>query len=598
MVKRKGAASVRKYLFGSIVFLLIFFSIFHLSETISRDSSVTVFVIDSQIDSSFIDSPLPRLQRQSSHGSRTAALIRSITGTEMIPLSVDNFLGDPSKEGYIDALEEVQKYQETHPEQKILVNISLGFSDRDFQADLIKDLSSQNLQIIAAAGNDNKEGGSYPAYFREVIAVAALENNKKMEESNYGDFIDISAPGTIEVNEYFNLPYNSFSRTIKSRGTSFAAPQVSALLAEVLSYNEDLSIKEAVEIIKNTASPIEDELYTERKLGAGKINIAQALAEASPLYYWGKITAFTSLAGAALLFLLGLWQKYSYAALIIFALAAAVLLLSWPFILIFYYQFGYWSIILTVTAVIILYSIYHYFTAVYIRKTKTIKALIHFSSRYSGKSLERVIDDIAEGINNKSGEEAEKLINYLIKKLRRCNSAEKAVYYLKIISRLKLPPFNLIISKLLYFNLKGDFVGREMAQSKRSSKIRAVISAEFLYYLYNSDYKVKKTAAEILENLKEPITLIPIKNILKQRDKFSDAHLLYFLLDILSAFKAEAADFSELLREIIEKSDDQWLKYHALKAYQSTAVNDQDYHHFLAEVRKKEKEPVILALKD
>ena len=588
---------MKKYFFAAFIFLLVFFSIFHLSEEISRNSMVKVFVVDSEIDTSFLNSPLPRLQRDSSHGSRTAALVRNITGTEIIPLSIENFLGDPSKEGYLEALKTIQTYKEEHPEQKILVNISLGFSDREFQEGLIRDLSSEKLLIIAAAGNDNREGGSYPAYFSEVTAAAALENGEKMAESNYGEFIDISASGTIEINEYFNLPYNSFSRTITSKGTSFAAPQVTALLAEILSYNRSLSIKEAVEIMKKTASPIKDQLYTEGKLGAGEINIDRALAEASPLFFWGKTAAVLSLAAAAILLLIGLWQKYSYAALIIFAFSAAVVVLSWPFVLITYYQFGYWTIILTAAVVIIIFSAYHYLTAFYIRKAKTIKALIHLGSRFSGEMRELAVNNIAEGINKKSGEEAERLINHLIRRLRKSSSAAKAKYYLKILSRLNLPPFYFILSKLIYFNLKGDFVGREMAKTERSSKERTLIIGEFFYYLYYDDYKVKKTAADILLGFKDPLCLLPIKNMLKQRKNFSDAHLLYFLLDILSVFNEQAADFSELLKEIIRTSNDQWLKYHALKAYQSTADNDQNYHSFLAEIRENEREPVTLALK-
>lgn len=589
---------MKKYFFGGLIFFLIFFSIFHLSEEISRESNVKVFVIDSKIDSSFINSPLPRLQTNSSHGSRTAALIRNITGTDIIPLSVENFLGDPFKDGYINALKEVQAYKEKHPEQKILVNISLGFSESDFQTELIRDLSSENLLIIAAAGNDNREDGSYPAFFSEVMAAAALEGNTKMPESNYGEFIDISAQGTIEINEYFNLPYNSFSRTITSRGTSFAAPQVTALLAKILSYNESLSIKEAAEIMKDTASPIADQLYADGKLGAGEINIARALAEASSLYLWGKTAAFISLAAAASLLLIGLWQKYSYAALIIFALTAAVLILSWPFILILYYQIGYTAVISTAGAVILIYSSYHYLTALYLRKSKNIAALIKLAFRFKGRFQEEAIRRIAEGINNKSREQAEELIDYLIRKLRKSSSADKAKYYLKILSQLDLPPFYLIISKLLYFNLKGDFVGSEIAQRDRRFKNRASIIGELIHYLFDNNYKVKKTAAEILKNLKDPLCLLPIKNILKQRKNFSDAHLLYFLLDILSVFNEKAADFSGLLKKIIKTSDDQWLKYHALKAYQSTAVNDQDYRNFLAEIRANEREPVTLALKD
>ncbi|MEC9489647.1 MAG: hypothetical protein UMU04_01765, partial [Halanaerobiales bacterium] len=167
-----------------------------------------------------------------------------------------------------------------------------------------------------------------------------------------------------------------------------------------------------------------------------------------------------------------------------------------------------------------------------------------------------------------------------------------------ILSRLDLPPFYFILSKVIYFNLKGDFIGREMAENERSFKERSLIIGEFFSYLHHDNYRVKKTAANILAGFKDPLCLIPIKNILIQREKFTDSHLLYFLLDILSVFDEQAADFSELLKKIIRKNSDQWLKYHALKAYQSTAYNDRDYQKFKAEIRENEREPVTLALKD
>ncbi|MGM0500168.1 MAG: hypothetical protein ACQERL_08190, partial [Bacillota bacterium] len=63
------------------------------------------------------------------------------------------------------------------------------------------------------------------------------------------------------------------------------------------------------------------------------------------------------------------------------------------------------------------------------------------------------------------------------------------------------------------------------------------------------------------------------------------------------AFGFEAADFSPLLKEIINQESNPWLKYHALKAYLKIAVNDEDYQNFIKKIKAKEKEPVLLALR-
>ena len=87
---------------------------------------------------------------------------------------------------------------------------------------------------MAAAGNNNSEQISYPARFENVIAAAALEKEEKMPGSNYGQEIDFAASGIIEITQRHHLPAFNFSRRYKLTGTSFAAPQISALIADLL----------------------------------------------------------------------------------------------------------------------------------------------------------------------------------------------------------------------------------------------------------------------------------------------------------------------------------------------------------------------------
>ena len=617
----RGGDLVKKYLIGAIICLLLFFTIFHVSSLITKNDNLTIFLIDSKIDKSFLSSPLQKIDLDSSHGSKTAALIRSITETKIIPLSAENFLGRITKENYLNALKEIKEYKNDNPDKKILVNISLGFTEKDFQEEIIKEISDDKLLIIAAAGNNNLEKGTYPAYFDEVLAAAALENNKKMTESNYGEFIDIAAPGIIEVNQYFNLPYSSFSRTIKSRGTSFAAPQVTAVIAQILSYNQDLSIQEAVKILKNTASPFDDQLYKEAKLGAGKLDLTRALAAASPLYFWGKNTAYLFLGAAFLLIFIAFWKKYSYASIIISALTVLVLLFAWPLILMIYYKYGFLNMLLIFLIAFLFYIFYAAALKLYIYKSNNIKILITLGNFLQGKLKNEVFAKISEIINNISKSNNyvifkdsnkdknltcnDKTKSYLQKKLNSNSSKDKAKFYLKILCQFDQPPFYLIISQLNYYNLKGHFIGKELKMVDREIETRSIITGELLYYLRFDNYKLKQRAAEILSAYKDPLTLIPLKNLIKRRKELVvDKYTLYFTLDILADFaptilaqyEKDAADFSELLKYIIINENDDWLKYHALKAYLEIGVNDDNYEGFIKKIREREKEPVLLAL--
>lgn len=84
--------------------------------------------------------------------------------------------------------------------------------------------------IIFAAGNDNIQYG-IPASYEKVIAVSAIDKNgSKAYFSNYGDWVDIAAPG---VDIYSTIHNDSYSYM---QGTSMACPFVSGVAALVLSH--------------------------------------------------------------------------------------------------------------------------------------------------------------------------------------------------------------------------------------------------------------------------------------------------------------------------------------------------------------------------
>ena len=62
--------------------------------------------------------------------------------------------------------------------------------------DTIDDAISNGVLFIAAAGNSDTDNLFYPAAYENVLTVAATDNkDKKASYSNYGNWIDLSAPG-------------------------------------------------------------------------------------------------------------------------------------------------------------------------------------------------------------------------------------------------------------------------------------------------------------------------------------------------------------------------------------------------------------------
>ncbi len=89
----------------------------------------------------------------------------------------------------------------------------------------------KEVNNFAAAGNDNSQSVHYPAGFGYfIVAVAATnEQDKKSSYSNYGDWIDVSAPGDAIVSTVPNNGYASFY------GTSMASPCAAGVSAVIRS---------------------------------------------------------------------------------------------------------------------------------------------------------------------------------------------------------------------------------------------------------------------------------------------------------------------------------------------------------------------------
>lgn len=138
---------------------------------------------------------------------------------------------------------------------------------------VIQDAVNAGITVVAAAGNFNNSVVQFPAGYDGVIAVgASTSGDTRSSFSNYGSWIDVSAPGSLI---WSLAPNNGYQ--VKN-GTSFAAPLVSALAALLKSNNPNLSPAEIQACIQGSADDISFlNPGFNGLIGTGRINAYEAI---------------------------------------------------------------------------------------------------------------------------------------------------------------------------------------------------------------------------------------------------------------------------------------------------------------------------------
>lgn len=139
-------------------------------------------------------------------------------------------------------------------EEADVINLSLGWEkENERMFDMFKDSINYAVNngtvIVVASGNDTIDASNLcPASNDNVITVSATGiDNIPAQYSNFGECVDISAPGDLIVSTYIDSTLECDS------GTSYAAPFVAAYVAFLKTLNRNYSHEDIEEIIKSTA---------------------------------------------------------------------------------------------------------------------------------------------------------------------------------------------------------------------------------------------------------------------------------------------------------------------------------------------------------
>lgn len=164
-----------------------------------------------------------------------------------------------------------------------IINMSLGshaYDSTENQA--MQRAYKAGVVLVAAAGNENTNVKSYPAAYKHVISVAAINRTgRKAHYSNYGSWVTIAAPGSGIWSSVTSSSNTGNAHYEEMSGTSMACPVVTGVIALYMSKNGPMTYDQIVPILKKstTKSPSSG-------MGAGIINVGKLFSrkEQAPVF--------------------------------------------------------------------------------------------------------------------------------------------------------------------------------------------------------------------------------------------------------------------------------------------------------------------------
>ncbi|MCR4584959.1 MAG: S8 family serine peptidase [Lachnospiraceae bacterium] len=209
------------------------------------------------------------------HGTHVAGIIGAsignyVGGAGIAPgIQILGYKARHDQEGFTDAYIS-RAINAAATDGASVINMSLGgpgYSSTMDQA--VQAAYSAGVTIVCAAGNESKNGFSYPAAFDNVISVGASEEGgNKTQFSNFGTWVDIMAPGANMRSTYKGSDNKTY---YTAQGTSQASPVIAGACGLYMSACGKVTPDEMEGILKRSTV----KCNTKDACTSGIINVAK-----------------------------------------------------------------------------------------------------------------------------------------------------------------------------------------------------------------------------------------------------------------------------------------------------------------------------------
>ena len=158
-----------------------------------------------------------------------------------------------------------------------IINLSLGSTaSASVMLNALRYAVQHGVLPVCAAGNNASSTPFYPAAYIECVAVTGtMQRDVWYSLSNYGSYVDISAPAEAIWSTYWTAS-NPADYWWKE-GTSQAAPHVAGLAALLFSVNPNLGLADVRAIMGQSAVDLGAAGWDDH-FGSGRINVGAAVA--------------------------------------------------------------------------------------------------------------------------------------------------------------------------------------------------------------------------------------------------------------------------------------------------------------------------------